>query len=116
MFEVILPLYVAFLGLSLFVFMQSHALSAQIAKVAGQIEEKMGEPIEVPPSFMEELKDGLEDLVHDTISTMQPPNAADHVMGAIAQLIQMKAMQKFGMVPQIDEEARSKIDPDLGKS
>ena len=81
-----------------------------------QIEEKMGEPIEVPPSFMEELKDGLEDLVHDTISTMQPPNAADHVMGAIAQLIQMKAMQKFGMVPQIDEEARSKIDPNTAEN
>lgn len=116
MFEVILPLYVAFLGLSLFVFMQSHALSAQIAKVATQIEDKMGEPIEVPSSFMDELKENLEDLVHDTISTMQPPNAADHVMGAIAQMIQMKAMQKFGMTNQLPQSHDQKIEPDLGEN
>ena len=98
MFEVIIPLYVSFLALCVFVFMQGQALSRQISDVAGAITDKLGEEVQVPSSFMDELKENLEDLVHDTISTMQPPNAADHVMGAIAQMIQMKAMQKFGMV------------------
>jgi len=98
MFEVIIPLYASFLALCLFVFMQGQALSRQIKEVSTIITEKLGEDIKVPTSFMDELKENLEDLVHDTISTMQPPNAADHVMGAIAQMIQMKAMQKFGMV------------------
>jgi len=104
MFEVIIPLYASFLALCVFVFMQGQALSRQIKEVSSVITEKLGEEVKVPSSFMDELKESLEDLVHDTISTMQPPNAADHVMGAIAQMIQMKAMQKFGMVqPAITE-------------
>lgn len=58
---------------------------------------------------MGELKENLEDLVHDTISTMQPPNAADHVMGAIAQMIQMRAMKQYGnfLPTQPDQEDNS---------
>lgn len=99
MFEVVLPLYVAFLALCVFVFMLNHNLSTQIRSIGKQIEGRLNEPIKVPTTFMDELTENLEDLVHNTISTMQPPNAADHVMGAIAQMIQMKAMQKFGMGP-----------------
>tara|TARA_R110002124_G_scaffold105643_1_gene256797 strand:+ start:258 stop:593 length:336 start_codon:yes stop_codon:yes gene_type:complete len=97
MFEVVLPLYMICFALCVFVFMSNQALSRQIKDIGGSIQARLNEEVKVPESFMAELQDSLGDLVHDTISTMQPPNAADHVMGALAQMIQMHAMKKFGL-------------------
>ena len=98
MFEIVFPLYLIVVSLCVFSYLQHHALSASIRKVAEDIEARLNGDVSVPESFLTELKDEMGDLVHETIQNLQPPNAADHVMGAIAQMIQMRAMQKFGMV------------------
>lgn len=48
---------------------------------------------------LDELKDELLDMVHETIGNMQPPNAFDHLLGALAGPIQMWAMRKAGIDP-----------------
>jgi hypothetical protein len=53
MFEVILPLYVAFVVLCVFVFMSHHTLSSSLHSIASEIKEN---GIDLPPSFVEELK------------------------------------------------------------
>ena len=98
MFEVVFPLYIIVISLCVFSYLQHHALSASIKKVAQDIEDRLNGDVSVPESFLNELKDEMGDLVHETIQNLQPPNAADHVMGALAQMIQMHAMKKFGMV------------------
>ena len=109
MIEAIIPLYLCFFALCVFVIYQQTTLTRQIQEIGSQIEGRLNEPIQVPTSFMGELKENLEDLVHDTISTMQPPNAADHVMGAIAQMIQMRAKKQYGnfLPTQPDQEDTS---------
>jgi len=98
MFEIIIPLYLIVISLCVFSYLQHHALSAHIKQIAKDIEDRLNSDVKVPTSFLDELKDEMGDLVHETIQNLQPPNAADHVMGALAQMIQMRAMQKFGMV------------------
>lgn len=46
-----------------------------------------------------ELKEELLDMVHETIGNMQPPNAFDHLLGALSGPIQMWAMRKAGIDP-----------------
>jgi len=46
-----------------------------------------------------ELKEDLLDMVHEVIGNMQPPNAFDHLLGALAGPIQAWAMRKAGMNP-----------------
>jgi len=48
---------------------------------------------------LSEIKNDLLDLVHNTISEMQPPSASDHLFGALAQILQMKVMKGMGMDP-----------------
>lgn len=55
-------------------------------------------PAQKMPDF-ETLKADLMDMVADTIGTMQPPNAMDHLMGMITQFAQMKMMQATGINP-----------------
>lgn len=43
------------------------------------------------------IKQELLDIVEDTISNLQPPNAFDHLMGALAQFAQHKIMMATGM-------------------
>lgn len=50
------------------------------------------------PNF-DELKTNLLDLVHDTISEMQPPTAIDHLMGIISQYAQAKMMKMMDIDP-----------------
>ena len=42
---------------------------------------------------LSQIKEEVLDIIEDTIGQMQPPNAMDHVFGALAQIIQMKAMK-----------------------
>ena len=44
------------------------------------------------------LKSEMTELIEEIIGDMQPPNAADHLMGAISQIIQMKAMKSKAIV------------------
>ena len=48
---------------------------------------------------LEEMKEEMLDMVHDTIRNLQPPNAFDHLLGAIAPAIQSWALRKAGINP-----------------
>lgn len=48
---------------------------------------------------LEEMKEDMLDMVHDTIRNLQPPNAFDHLLGAIAPAIQSWALRKAGINP-----------------
>lgn len=51
-------------------------------------------------SDLGELKEDILDLVHDTISKMQPPSAFDHLLGAVSAPLQAWMMRKAGINPQ----------------
>jgi len=53
----------------------------------------------------EEIAEIMEDIVHDTLQTLQPPRAVDHVFGAVAQLIQARTMKMMDAAPVIAETA-----------
>lgn len=46
-----------------------------------------------------DIKEEMLDMVHDTIKNMQPPNAFDHIVGALSGPLQMWAMRKAGIDP-----------------
>jgi len=48
---------------------------------------------------LEELREDILDLVHETISKMSPPTAFDHILGAIASPLQAWMMRKAGINP-----------------
>jgi len=48
---------------------------------------------------LSELREDVLDVVHDTIKNLQPPNAFDHLIGALAQPLQAWAMRKAGINP-----------------
>jgi hypothetical protein len=48
---------------------------------------------------LDELKEDVLDIVQDTIRNLQPPNAFDHLLGAIAPAIQSWALRKAGINP-----------------
>lgn len=73
----------------------SKALISQISIIKEEISEKTSNT-----SFdLSELKEDMLDLVHETIGNMQPPNAFDHLLGALAGPIQAWAMRKAGVNP-----------------
>lgn len=73
----------------------SKALISQISLIKDEISEK------TDTSFnFDDLKEDMLDMVHETIGNMQPPNAFDHLLGALAGPIQAWAMRKAGINPQ----------------
>jgi len=48
---------------------------------------------------LDELKEDLLDMVHETIGNMSPPTAIDHLLGALSGPLQMWAMRKAGIDP-----------------
>lgn len=73
----------------------SKALISQISLIKEEISEKTNDT-----TFnFDELKEDMLDMVHETIGNMQPPNAFDHLLGALAGPIQAWAMRKAGMNP-----------------
>lgn len=95
MLEVILPLYVAFVVLCVFVFMSHHNLSQTLQSLVSDFQ-KNG--VELPPSFIEEMKEEMYNIVQDTVEGMNPPTAADHLMGALGQLVQMKLAKSMNLL------------------
>jgi len=61
---------------------------------------------------LDEMKEDLLDMVHETIGNMQPPNAIDHLLGALAGPIQMWAMRKAGIDPATGQAIQTVL-PDL---
>jgi len=73
----------------------SKALISQISIIKEEISEKTSNT----SLDLSELKEEMLDMVHETIGNMQPPNAFDHLLGALAGPIQAWAMRKAGMNP-----------------
>ena len=86
-----------------FLLLLSFALHHQSSKALFTHIESIKTEITPPGStFKDEIEDFREDildLVHETISKMQPPNAIDHLMGALVHPIQAWAMRKAGIDP-----------------
>jgi len=74
----------------------SKALLSQISLIKNEISEKTHNTT----LDLSELKEDMLDMVHETIGNMQPPNAFDHLLGALAGPIQAWAMRKAGINPQ----------------
>ena len=94
MFEVLFPVYASLLFLCVFVWMSISTLKTTLTELSDRFESKT---VELPPSFVEEMKDEMYEIVQDTVKNMQPPNAADHLMGALSQMVQMKMMKAMNL-------------------
>jgi hypothetical protein len=94
MLEVLFPVYASLLFLCVFVWMSISTLKTTLSDLSARFESKT---VELPPSFIEEMKDEMYDIVQDTVKNMQPPNAADHLMGALSQMVQMKMMKAMNL-------------------
>ncbi len=86
-----------------FLLLLSFALHHQSSKALfTHIESIKTEIVPQKTSLLDEVDDFKEeilDLVHETISKMQPPSAIDHLMGALVHPIQAWAMRKAGIDP-----------------
>lgn len=75
------------------------SLSLMVEETAARLNSLPSEEFD-PLLIIAEVKAGIEDVVSDTLENLEPPRAIDHVFGAVAQLIQMKAMGAMNMLPQ----------------
>ena len=112
MFVESLLLLLAFFGVIVVIFFLHHTSSKALFS---HIEEIRADLVGNPSSNgfnLEEIKEDLLDMVHDTIGNMQPPNAWDHLLGALAGPIQMWAMRKAGIDPATGQAIQTVL-PDL---
>lgn len=94
---VMLVLGLSFVGCIIYMHhSNSKALYSKVIAIQEEIREKTADTT----IDLSEMKEDLLDMVHDTIGNMQPPNAFDHLLGALAGPIQAWAMRKAGINPQ----------------
>tara|TARA_R110000823_G_scaffold225675_1_gene353438 strand:- start:816 stop:1157 length:342 start_codon:yes stop_codon:yes gene_type:complete len=70
-----------------------------LSRALNEVRDSMTPPEQQKLPDFNALRNDLMDLVTDTISTMQPPNAMDHLLGMLTQFAQMKMMQSTGIDP-----------------
>lgn len=107
MFELILPLYLSFFGMCVWVWLSNARLRDTLTLLADDLKDRLNEPLDVPSSFVDELKDEMFNIVEDTLQNLSPPTAADHLMGTLSQLFQMKMMKNLNLdsvLPPAKEE------------
>lgn len=107
MFELILPLYLSFFGMCVWVWLSNARLKDTLTLLADDLKDRLNEPLDVPSSFVDELKDEMFNIVEDTLQNLSPPTAADHLMGTLSQLFQMKMMKNLNLdsvLPPAKEE------------
>lgn len=112
MFVESLLLLLAFFGVIVVIFFLHHTSSKALLS---HIEEIKTDLVGNPSSAtfnLEDMKEELLDMVHETIGNMQPPNAWDHLLGALAGPIQMWAMRKAGIDPTTGQAIQTVL-PDL---
>ena len=112
MFVESLVLLLSFFGVIVVIFFLHHTSSKALLS---HFEEIRADLVGNPSSStfnLDELKDELLDMVHDTIGNMQPPNAFDHIVGALSGPLQMWAMRKAGIDPATGQALQT-ILPDL---
>lgn len=80
-------------------FLLNHQSTKALLSQIHLAKEELAEPSSALSEEIMDIKEELLDMVHDTIKNLQPPNAFDHIMGALAGPIQMWAMKKAGIDP-----------------
>lgn len=103
MIEIVLPLYLAFFGMCVWVWLSNTRLKDTLTLLADDLKTRLNEPVDVPDTFIEQIKDEMFGIVEDTLQNLSPPTAADHLMGTLSQLFQMKLMKNMNlehMLPQ----------------
>lgn len=70
-----------------------------LSRALNEVRDSMTPPEQQKMPDFNALRNDLMDLVTETISTMQPPNAMDHLLGMLTQFAQMKMMQSTGIDP-----------------
>jgi hypothetical protein len=81
------------------IFLANNASSKALLSHVESIREELTQTQENSGFDLNELKEDLLDMVHETIGNMQPPTAIDHLLGALSGPIQMWAMRKAGIDP-----------------
>ena len=107
MFELILPLYLSFFGMCVWVWLSNARLKDTLTLLADDLKDRLNEPLDVPSSFVDEIKDEMFNIVEETLQNLSPPTAADHLMGTLSQLFQMKMMKNMDLaniLPSKSEE------------
>ena len=83
-----------------------------ILEALAQITESFKQDSAQTPIDLDAIKEELLDIVEDTLANLEPPNAFDHLMGALGQFAQMKLMKMSGiedlanLQPALEEELR----------
>lgn len=95
MFELILPLYLSFFGMCVWVWLSNARLKDTLTLLANDLKDRLNEPLDVPTSFVDDIKDEMFNIVEETLQNLSPPTAADHLMGTLSQLFQMKMMKNM---------------------
>mgnify|MGYP003148595061 FL=1 len=70
-----------------------HSLSRALLNSQGRLNEIAEEYSPDLQEFGEEMRNIVQDIVEDTLQNLEPPRAIDHIMGAVAQMIQARTMQ-----------------------
>jgi hypothetical protein len=112
MFVESLLLLFAFFGVIIVIFFLHHSSSKALLSHIEEIRADLVGNSSTNGFNLEEIKEDLLDMVHDTIGNMQPPNAWDHLLGALAGPIQMWAMRKAGIDPATGQAIQTVL-PDL---
>jgi len=107
MFEEVFPLYLAFFGMCVWVWVSNARLKDTLTLLADDLKSRLNEPIDVPDTFIDSIKEEMFNIVEDTLQNLTPPTAADHLMGTLSQLFQMKMMKNMdlgNMLPASNDE------------
>jgi len=67
MFELIFPLYLSFFGMCVWVWLSNARLKDTLTLLADDLKSRLNEPLDVPSSFVEEIKDEMFNIVEDTL-------------------------------------------------
>ena len=112
MFEsVIVPLIAILTPVIVIYLLQLHfskALLSQITEVKHQIDVVT----EASPLTFDDIREQMLDVVEETLANLQPPNAFDHIVGALAGPIQAWAMKKAGINPATGQPLQDLLESD----
>ena len=64
--------------------------------------------------LVDDMRETVEDIVANTLQSLEPPRAIDHIFGAVAQMIQARTMQMMNpqtLIGQAVETVQDMIDP-----
>lgn len=93
-----LELYIAAVLVFIGLFLVYHKLGV-LERTSYELKNRLNDLKFDPIEASEGILDQIEDLITGTLSEIRMPSAFDHIGGAIAGLIQAKAMQTMGQDP-----------------